>query len=463
MGVQNRATYKAQKEVSFADNTNELIKALTMRISLEDLADSVAWLTENETISGEWTFAGSLIVSGDLVVSGSTLQIDSQIVTADAVIDMNDGEVGAGVTLGYSGLNIERGSADNYWFGFDEVRNAFTMGTITALSAPQIATTQVVVTRIDNPTNGYIPYWENSANRLNFDSFNNLLTANDVTGMSNISFALTDTIHLPTNPISTAFGAMKFTGGNLSIYDGGWQIVGTINASSSVLVSGTPTTGQIARWTGANTIEGVDDLTVPNDLNVGGHTTISRDNLVLLTLDRTSNANVEKLFTLGVSWSGTDYMWLGQGTANRSVQIFEGAGNGVLTINSFGLAVSTLGTGTVYSNGSYLTNINPSDKRLKENFQDLNYGLKEVLRLSHHWYNYIGEGTLKLGWLAQEVRTIMPELVASYKGQSKKYLGLNTEAMPALNQRAIQEFYSEYQKQIQLLKSEIQSLKTQQS
>lgn len=112
--------------------------------------------------------ADTVTITGNLTVNGTTVQVDAEIVTADAVIDMNDGEVGAGVTLGYSGLNIERGSSNNYWLGFDEVRDAFTVGEITALSAPQIATTQIVATRIDSPTDTYVAVWDAGNNRLNF-------------------------------------------------------------------------------------------------------------------------------------------------------------------------------------------------------------------------------------------------------------------------------------------------------
>lgn len=718
MSVITAAAYLAQITANLADNTNELIKPLTLRVNHTDLKDSVVWLLDAQTISGAktfsagvtmtggmtvggvtidasnlitrriasptdghipfWdntntrlnfdsfnnlldnisivggakTFSGNVTISGNLTVSGSTTQVNSEITTSDAVIDMNNGEVGAGVTLGYSGLNIERGSADNFWFGFDEVRNAFSMGTITALSAPQIATTQLVATRIDSPTDGYIPYWENAQSRLNFDSFSNLLTASDITGMSNITFHADKTLHLPTNPTSNAAGAMKFTGGNLSVYDSGWQVVGTVNASSSVLVSGTPTSGQIAEWTGANTIQGVDDITLskatgldaatpvvfkmnsesngnwtanaePSRIDfttddVGGTGAGSvraairhyvafddahglkfytndgtslglamalqsdkdvacyKDLIVVgqISTDDTTDANtsagsiqtdggisVTKKAVIGgdiicesttdssstttgsiqtdgglgvvkksyfgddvdiqgslsinkegtqtsslfdvlsigggeaLGRSDTDAMYLTSGayydgdwryrtTGNQPVRLRLNA-DGTLNVESSSVTgnvgntltwtsriamdssgnvdIASLGTGTVYSNSGTLTNTDPSDKRLKENFKDLQYGLKEIIQLKHHWYNYKGENRDLLGWIAQEVQPIMPEMVTTFKkefdGKETEFLGLNTPAMNVVTQRALQEFYHEYQKEIKALKSELRTLK----
>jgi hypothetical protein len=116
--------------------------------------------------SNNITGVNDLTVNGNLIVSGNTVQVDSQITTTDAVLDMNDGEVGSGVTLGYAGLNIDRGISNNYWLGFDEVRNGFSIGEITALSAPQIATTQLVATREDSPIDNAIPTWDTATGKF---------------------------------------------------------------------------------------------------------------------------------------------------------------------------------------------------------------------------------------------------------------------------------------------------------
>lgn len=106
---------------------------------------------------------------------------------------MNFGETGPGVTLGYSGLNIERGTVNNFWFGFDEVRDKFTVGTITALNQVQIATTQVLATRADSLTDQSIVKWDNSLNQ--FIDSGKLISDLDNVAYTNINnnFSITQT------------------------------------------------------------------------------------------------------------------------------------------------------------------------------------------------------------------------------------------------------------------------------
>ena len=130
---------------------------------IETTLDAV--LTAGNTSTQDMTI-NNLTLTGNLTVQGNSVIVDAEITTTDAVLDMNYGEVGAGVTLGYSGLNIERGTLDNFWLGFDEVRDAFTIGQITELSAAQIATTQLVATREDTPLDGGHAVWNSANNRF---------------------------------------------------------------------------------------------------------------------------------------------------------------------------------------------------------------------------------------------------------------------------------------------------------
>jgi hypothetical protein len=71
---------------------------------------------------------------------------------------LNSGEVGPGVTAGQAGIEIDRGSAENYWFVFDETTDTFRVGEYT--------TTQAVATREDSPIDTRIPYWNDLAKRF---------------------------------------------------------------------------------------------------------------------------------------------------------------------------------------------------------------------------------------------------------------------------------------------------------
>ena len=110
--------------------------------------------------------SGDVSISGSLFISGDTVQIDSQIVTADTVITMNDGEVSNGVINGFSGLEIDRGSEENFFFGFDEVRDSFVVGQVSDLNTTEIATTQVLATREDNIDDQSIVKWDDATKQF---------------------------------------------------------------------------------------------------------------------------------------------------------------------------------------------------------------------------------------------------------------------------------------------------------
>lgn len=86
--------------------------------------------------TGNINIGGDLTVDGDLSVSGVTTTLDTDnLVITDNLIVLNDGEVGAGVTLGTSGIQIDRGSLTDYQLIFDESDDTFKYGEIGSLTA----------------------------------------------------------------------------------------------------------------------------------------------------------------------------------------------------------------------------------------------------------------------------------------------------------------------------------------
>ena len=70
-----------------------------------------------------------LVVSGNLVVSGTNTTVESTTVTTtDNLIEINKGEVGAGVTKGSAGLKVDRGTSAAYYILFDEAEDMFKVG-----------------------------------------------------------------------------------------------------------------------------------------------------------------------------------------------------------------------------------------------------------------------------------------------------------------------------------------------
>lgn len=71
--------------------------------------------------TGNATVGGALTVTGNLTVNGTTTTIDTNnIVIEDNVILLNKNEAGLGVTAGTAGIEIERGTANNVSWIWDE-------------------------------------------------------------------------------------------------------------------------------------------------------------------------------------------------------------------------------------------------------------------------------------------------------------------------------------------------------
>ena len=74
-----------------------------------------------ETIDGNVAITSDVIISGNLTVTGTSTEITStDTAITDRVITLNDGETGAGVTGGTSGIEIDRGSSTNARLVYDE-------------------------------------------------------------------------------------------------------------------------------------------------------------------------------------------------------------------------------------------------------------------------------------------------------------------------------------------------------
>ena len=152
-------------------------------------------------------FEGNVQIGGDLVVDGTTFVVHNQeVTTADNLVILNYGEVGAGVTAGLSGIEIDRGSLTNYQFVFVEASDTFRVGEIGSL--------QPVATREDTPVDGSFAYWNDSEKR--FDTVNSLLFV-DSTGITvagdihcNDLYTSGNTIHIGTSQIKSIAGDLEF-------------------------------------------------------------------------------------------------------------------------------------------------------------------------------------------------------------------------------------------------------------
>jgi len=97
-----------------------------------------------------------------------------------------------------------------------------------------------------------------------------------------------------------------------------------------------------------------------------------------------------------------------------------------------------------------------SDRRLKENIVKTPYGLEEVLKLNPVNYRFISNGLNQIGFIAQEVQPLLPEVVTGTEGDIEKgeTLGITYSSLIPVLTKAIQE----QQQQLEAQQKQIQSL-----
>jgi hypothetical protein len=89
---------------------------------------------------------------------------------------------------------------------------------------------------------------------------------------------------------------------------------------------------------------------------------------------------------------------------------------------------------------------NASDARYKENIRPVNYGLAEVMQLQPRAYNMIDTKQEQIGFVAQEVQSILPELVETKINSitDEERMTLSYGQMSAVLVKAIQELKAEF-------------------
>jgi hypothetical protein len=93
----------------------------------------------------------------------------------------------------------------------------------------------------------------------------------------------------------------------------------------------------------------------------------------------------------------------------------------------------------------------PSDKRLKTNIKDINYGLNTIMSLNPKQYDWKEDNRHDIGFIAQEVEEVIPEIVKDKKHFDKEIKTLDYEKLTAVLIKAVQE----QQEQINELKEKL--------
>jgi len=142
---------------------------LTVNDTSVALGGALTHDTDIDAAGYTFSVTGGLSVYGTLTVDGSVTYVNSvDLNVSDNIITVNYGETGAGVSKGFAGLKVDRGTEDDYVFVFAEATDTFRIGIANESGLP--TGTQAVATREDTPEGFGIPFWNGSLYRFDTSS-----------------------------------------------------------------------------------------------------------------------------------------------------------------------------------------------------------------------------------------------------------------------------------------------------
>ena len=291
----------------------------------------------------------------------------------------------------------------------------------------------------------------------NYVSFNNTATApSTISGYSSLTFITnssllgmnikradgqTSTLNFPNDGLTHQYD-LPTTNGTIALTS---QLSSYVPTSRTLSINGTSYDLSANRsWT-VGTVTGSGTATyLPTFTSASaiGNSAITDDGAKVTFIDR------ELWLSNGynIKWGTSERNLIKGLDSSDMVQIWTANGLS-LNVSNGNTFVYALGTGAVYSNASRLTNTNPSDSRLKDNIQDIDWGLNELIQLrpvSFTWKNDTINQGKQYGFIAQEVKDIMPDLVREFKttdGDEENVIryGLEKEGINAALINAIKE------------------------
>lgn len=319
-----------------------------------------------------------------------------------------------------------------------------------------------------NTAIGYAALYNNTTGIGNEASGNNALYTN-TTGNSNTANG-SGALYLNTT------GSGNTATGNSSLYSNTIGIYNTANGTGALAVNNTGSwntaTGYNALYSStianSNTANGFDALfanTTGNSntadgygalqSNTTGSNNTANGNIALYSNTSGNNNTVFGAGALQSNITGSNLTALGVGTDVTR----DGINNS--TAIGYGAIVSTdntvrIGNVSVTNIGGQVSWTAASDVRLKKNINNTKYGLSTVMQLRPVDYNLISNDLRQVGFIAQEVQKLVPEVVTGKEGDLMKgeTLGITYANLVPVLTKAIQE----QQKEIEQLKALVNQL-----
>jgi hypothetical protein len=207
-----------------------------------------------------------------------------------------------------------------------------------------------------------------------------------------------------TNTFVIFYGTSHPTQANQTVFSNGGITTCTFSATNSATFAGTISAGII---TGDSNSTGVPSIVA----KVG-----SGGNNGTFGFGNNSNYRIRGGSDFGAmifDTNGAEYMRL---TSNGDLCIKRNSGGGELNLQgTIFLYSTTAGAGNStlkYNTGTGAVTYDTSARAYKKDIQDLNYGLAEILQMSPKKYKYISDDANDIGFIADEMYEIVPEIVA---------------------------------------------------
>lgn len=137
-------------------------------------------------------------------------------------------------------------------------------------------------------------------------------------------------------------------------------------------------------------------------------------------------------------------------TNNTFYPVFTNVVSGILNVTNISSTKLSFNPSTGQLNSTIFNST--SDERLKENIEPITSGLNIIESLSGKTFNFKGSGTKSSGFIAQEIRKVIPQVVSS---QENGYLSVNYDAVIPYLVEAVKELSRENKE----LRAEISALK----
>jgi len=282
-------------------------------------ANAVVLRDGNGDFSARVISAQDLILTGQLTVGTMTTVNSTTVNIADNIIQVNGSLTGAPPANLQGGIQVNRGSSAAYQFLYDETTSSFRIG--------QAGSLQAVATRQDAPTANAIPYWNDSAKRL------------DSSGVTVSGSTLTGTL-AGNASTATKLAAAKTIGGvsfdgSANINLPGVNIAGTQDTSgnaATATLAASATKLATARTIGGVSFDGTANINLPG-VNTAGNQNTSGNAATITQI--TDNATASALNVVFAASAGTtasrtsSKLTFVPSTGNLTATVFTGAGTGL--------------------------------------------------------------------------------------------------------------------------------------